>query len=479
MGGTKYPSWLNGVRRFLGLTEAERAGMDAGTPITGSNPPATLLDMPAPRKDTVSTIAALRLVTGYADRDVRRVDAADCDYQFSNDSTAADDGDLSVKPADIVLPAPGRWIKGSASVFHNATLGTNVGDLQHLTAAEKSAIDGHVVSTANPHSTTYGQVGAPALAHGHTGAGDGSKLAQANTHESADTDAATTSLHHTVGTGANQAAAGNHAHTGVYTGVSHAHSGAANDGPKLVQANTHESADTDSAPTALHHTLGTGANQACSGTDARLSDARVANGGNADTVDGQHAAAFAPLAHGHTGTTDGSKLAQANTHESADTDSAPTALHHTLGTGANQACAGNDGRLSDARVANGGNADTVDGSHAAAFAASSHTQAASTITYTRTPVADAAHDLGAAETYIVYTSLSATRAVTLKTACLAYPDQEWIVADETVDAAHGAATHNITFTAESGTIYGINAIDVDNGAVRIRNNGTNWFVRIG
>ena len=34
------------------------------------------------------------------------------------------------------------------------------------------------------------------------------------------------------------------------------------------------------------------------------------------------------------------KLAQANTHESPDTDSAPTALHHTLGTGANQAAAG-------------------------------------------------------------------------------------------------------------------------------------------
>jgi hypothetical protein len=32
--------------------------------------------------------------------------------------------------------------------------------------------------------------------------------------------------------------------------------------------------DTDAAPTAIHHTLGTGANQACAGNDARLSDAR-------------------------------------------------------------------------------------------------------------------------------------------------------------------------------------------------------------
>lgn len=50
------------------------------------------------------------------------------------------------------------------------------------------------------------------------------------------------------------------------------------------------------------------------------------------------------LAHDHNGTasaTHGSKLIQANTHQSPDTDAAPTSLHHTLGTGANQAAAGN------------------------------------------------------------------------------------------------------------------------------------------
>ena len=49
--------------------------------------------------------------------------------------------------------------------------------------------------------------------------------------------------------------------------------------------------------------------------------------------------------HDHSSTGPGAygsnKLAQANTHQSPDTDSAPTALHHTLGTGANQAAAGN------------------------------------------------------------------------------------------------------------------------------------------
>jgi len=59
---------------------------------------------------------------------------------------------------------------------------------------------------------TPSAIGAPALAHGHSGTSDGSALAQAHTHESADTDSGTGSLHHTLGTGANQSAAGDHGH---------------------------------------------------------------------------------------------------------------------------------------------------------------------------------------------------------------------------------------------------------------------------
>lgn len=44
--------------------------------------------------------------------------------------------------------------------------------------------------------------------------------------------------------------------------------------------------------------------------------------------------------HAHDGTAT-AKLLQANTHQSPDTDSAPTALHHTLGTNSGQAAAGN------------------------------------------------------------------------------------------------------------------------------------------
>lgn len=49
---------------------------------------------------------------------------------------------------------------------------------------------------------------------------------------------------------------------------------------------------------------------------------------------------FPPSSHQHV---------QADSHNTPDTDAGPTSLHHTLGTGANQACAGNDARLSDAR----------------------------------------------------------------------------------------------------------------------------------
>jgi len=48
----------------------------------------------------------------------------------------------------------------------------------------------------------------------------------------------------------------------------HDHSGDANDtskGAKLAEANTHQSSDVDNAPNSKHHTLGTGANQAAPG----------------------------------------------------------------------------------------------------------------------------------------------------------------------------------------------------------------------
>ena len=53
------------------------------------------------------------------------------------------------------------------------------------------------------------------------------------------------------------------------------------------------------------------------------------------------------LVHSHDGSTarHGSKLDQDNTHESADTDSAPSSIHHTLGHGANQSAPGDHAAL--------------------------------------------------------------------------------------------------------------------------------------
>lgn len=55
--------------------------------------------------------------------------------------------------------------------------------------------------------------------HTHDGATfrHGNQLAQANTHQSPDTDSGPTSLHHTVGVGANQYASGTHTHAAVAT----------------------------------------------------------------------------------------------------------------------------------------------------------------------------------------------------------------------------------------------------------------------
>lgn len=189
-----------------------------------------------------------------------------------------------------------------------------------------------------------------------------------------DTDQSQQALHHTLGTGANQAAAGDHTHAaasivsgyispdrlgsgtpddnvwlrgdGKWTAVVGPGSGGtdlsiANRGPAsldvasstgaaatipeatITHAGLMSAADWQKldgvAPNATALVLGTTAGTACEGNDPRLSDSRV------------------PLAHTHAT----NKLLQLNTHEAADTDSSLTAIHHTLGTGAFQAAVGN------------------------------------------------------------------------------------------------------------------------------------------
>ncbi len=65
-----------------------------------------------------------------------------------------------------------------------------------------------------------------------------------------------------------------------------------------------------------------------------------------DTIEAMEAQATLAI-HSHDGTTarHGNKLAQASAHESPDTDSSTSAVHHTLGHGANQAAPGNHASL--------------------------------------------------------------------------------------------------------------------------------------
>lgn len=56
------------------------------------------------------------------------------------------------------------------------------------------------------------QIYAAKATHLHDGSDGTAKLPQANTHENVDTDSSASAIHHTLGAGANQAAPGNHKH---------------------------------------------------------------------------------------------------------------------------------------------------------------------------------------------------------------------------------------------------------------------------
>ncbi len=97
------------------------------------------------------------------------------------------------------------------------------------------------------------------------------------------------------------------------------------------------------AGTASMRTLGTGATQAAAGNDSRLSDSRAPSGAATGDLTGTYPApTIAALA-----VTD-AKVAAANKDGVAG-----TASMRTLGTGATQACAGNDSRLGDSRAPSG------------------------------------------------------------------------------------------------------------------------------
>lgn len=90
-------------------------------------------------------------------------------------------------------------------------------------------------------------------------------------------------------------------------------------------------------------TLGTGAQQACAGNDSRLSDSRSPSGSATGDLTGTYPAPTIAA-----GVVTDTKVAASNKDGASGTPSL-----RTLGTGAAQACAGNDARLADDRTASG------------------------------------------------------------------------------------------------------------------------------
>lgn len=108
---------------------------------------------------------------------------------------------------DDSLVQPSDWNADHEIDISPADIGAAASDHEHDYEAA-GAVTAHA-GAADPH-TGYRLESAD---HSHASTGlQGGKLAQSSTHESPDTDAGTSSLHHTIGTGANQAAAGNHTH---------------------------------------------------------------------------------------------------------------------------------------------------------------------------------------------------------------------------------------------------------------------------
>ena len=183
-------------------------------------------------------------------------------------------------------------------------------------------------------------------------------LSQNKTHDNADTDTVS-GIHHTLGTGQYQSAAGNHLHGGTYQPLdltltnlaalpnldqyvilSTADSfflGKISDAyvSSLSQNKTHDNVDTDSALTAIHHTLGTSSFQAAAGDHQHASLTGLSNEDGYAIISGANSFGLSKINDGYV-----SSLSQSKTHDNVDTDNALTALHHTLGVNSFQAAAG-------------------------------------------------------------------------------------------------------------------------------------------
>jgi hypothetical protein len=99
------------------------------------------------------------------------------------------------------------WASPTVDASHSGS--THAATQAAAEATASGALTTHA-GAADPH-TGY-RLESADHSHATTGLQAG-QLAQANTHQSPDTDSGTSSLHHTIGTSATQAAAGDHTHT--------------------------------------------------------------------------------------------------------------------------------------------------------------------------------------------------------------------------------------------------------------------------
>lgn len=135
---------------------------------------------------------------------------------------------------DVTIADAGTYFTGTQVEAALQELGAAVGaagaptTADYLVGTANGSLSAEIVVGTTPGGELGGTWASPTVDATHSGSThhtedhdhDGSptqQLTQANTHQSPDTDAATSSLHHTLGTGANQAAAGDHTHGGGAT----------------------------------------------------------------------------------------------------------------------------------------------------------------------------------------------------------------------------------------------------------------------
>lgn len=198
-----------------------------------------------------------------------------------------------------------------ASHTHSGSGSVNIGmtAVTGLPAALAGKSDsGHlhtgVYATAT-HTHTATEIGAhthpdyAATSHTHT---------QATSHTTPDTDAAATSLHHTLGTGATQAAAGNHTHSGYansththteYAGSTHTHTEYSTTGHTHTASNVTGTFGVDQIPTGTTATTVALGNHTHTGFAASSHNHDSAYATASHTHNG-----FAASSHGHTSFSD-------------------------------------------------------------------------------------------------------------------------------------------------------------------------------